>query len=384
MEQLQFTYPGQHSVSKNVRVGNVGSGDLEVLLQPNSNPQIDVNISTSINHRHEVWHVILSRAFEEVNEAMTVTINDFGATPGVINLRLAQALEQLEEQMNPSFDNSVMGRSFVEMPVRQRCQFLFDEGSVTELLGCEAQLTSPWLPKQGIVSQSDDGAIVMLGKIDGQRAVVLGIEGGFQGGAIGEVSGAKMAAALDLALQDNQRGVKTQVVIVLETGGVRLQEANLGLAAIADIHSAIIGLNDYVPVVGIVAGAVGCFGGMSIAAGLCSKLIVTREARLGLNGPAVIEQEAGIAEYDASDRPFIWGITGGEQRYRSNLVDHLVEDDANVIKQQLVETLQSGKPPTTRSEQIDHYLSILNQVDTSVQATPTQVCSDLAGGEADE
>ncbi|WP_321463405.1 biotin-independent malonate decarboxylase subunit beta [uncultured Vibrio sp.] len=385
MEQLQFTYPGQHSMSKNVRVGNVGSGDLEVLLQPNSNPEIDVNISTSINHRHEVWQVILSRAFDEVNEAMSVTINDFGATPGVINLRLAQALEQLEEQPNLSDDeSSAIGHSLVEMPVRKRCQFLFDEGSATELLGCEAQLTSPWLPKQGIVSQSDDGAVVMLGKIDGQRAVVLGIEGGFQGGAIGEVSGAKMAAALDLALQDNQRGVKTQVIVVLETGGVRLQEANLGLAAIADIHSAIIGLNDYVPVVGIVAGAVGCFGGMSIAAGLCSKLIVTREARLGLNGPAVIEQEAGIAEYDSSDRPFIWGITGGEQRYRSNLVDHLVEDDANAIKQQLVDSLRSGKPQLTRSEQIDHYLSVLNQVDTSVQATPTQVCSDLAGGEADE
>ena len=386
MEQLQFTYPGQHSIAKNVRVGNVGSGDLEVLLQPTSNPEINVNISTSINHRHEIWQVILSRAFDEVGEAMCVTINDFGATPGVINLRLAQALEQLEEQqtVTGNHESELSGHSFVEMSVRQRCQYLFDEGSAQELLGCEAQLTSPWLPKQGIVSQSDDGGVVMLGQINGQRCVVLGIEGGFQGGAIGEVSGAKMAAALDLARQDNQRGVKTQVVVVLETGGVRLQEANLGLAAIADIHSAIIGLNDYVPVVGIVAGAVGCFGGMSIAAGLCSKLIVTREARLGLNGPAVIEQEAGIAEYDSSDRPFIWGITGGEQRYRSHLVDYLVEDDANAIKQQLVKTLQSGKPEITRSEQIDHYLSILNRVDTSVQATPAQVCIDLTGGKADE
>jgi malonate decarboxylase beta subunit len=46
-------------------------------------------------------------------------------------------------------------------------------------------------------------------------------------------------------------------------------------------------------VIGIIAGTVGCFGGMSIAAGMCSYLIVTREARLGLNGPQVIEQEAG-------------------------------------------------------------------------------------------
>ncbi len=49
---------------------------------------------------------------------------------------------------------------------------------------------------------------------------------------------------------------------------------------------------------------------MSIAAALCSYLIVTREARLGLNGPQVIEQEAGIEEYDSRNRPFIWSMTG--------------------------------------------------------------------------
>ncbi len=89
-------------------------------------------------------------------------------------------------------------------------------------------------------------------------------------------------------------------MLCLETGGVRLQEANLGLAAIADIHAAIVDLRRYTPVVGIIAGTVGCFGGMSIAAALCSYLIVTREARLGLNGPQVIEQEAGIEEYDSA------------------------------------------------------------------------------------
>ena len=82
-------------------------------------------------------------------------------------------------------------------------------------------------------------------------------------------------------------------MLVLETGGVRLQEANLGLAAVAEINAAIVALRRHVPVVGVIAGMVGCFGGMSIAAGLCSHLIVTRQARLGLNGPEVIEQNAG-------------------------------------------------------------------------------------------
>ncbi len=87
-----------------------------------------------------------------------------------------------------------------------------------------------------------------------------------------------MAAALELAAEDNRNGIPTQAVLCLETGGVRLQEANLGLAAIADIHAAIVDLRRYTPVLGIIAGTVGCFGGMSIAAALCSYLIVTREA----------------------------------------------------------------------------------------------------------
>ena len=66
-------------------------------------------------------------------------------------------------------------------------------------------------------------------------------------------------------------------------------------------------LRSHVPVVGVVAGMVGCFGGMAIAAGLCSYVIMTREGRLGLNGPQVIEQEAGVAELDSDDRRLVWG-----------------------------------------------------------------------------
>ncbi len=71
------------------------------------------------------------------------------------------------------------------------------------------------------------------------------------------------------------------------------------MAAIADIQAAIVNLRQYQPVIAVVAGSVGCFGGMSIAAGLCSYIVMTQEGRLGLNGPQVIEQEAGVQEYNA-------------------------------------------------------------------------------------
>ncbi|RKS84463.1 malonate decarboxylase beta subunit [Orbus hercynius] len=263
--------------------------------------------------------------------------------------------------------------SFIELNARKRASHLLDAGSFRELLGPFEKITSPWLEKQGIVPEFDDGMVIAKGTIDGKPTVVIAIEGIFQGGSMGEVSGAKMAAALELAAEDCRQGKLTQAVLLLETGGVRLQEANLGLAAIADIHAAISDLRRYVPVVGISTGTVGCFGGMSIAAGLCSYLIVTREARLGLNGPQVIEQEAGIEEYNSRNRPFIWSMTGGEVRYETGFVDALVKDSLAQVKQAMKQCLDKGVPAVFRSQQHDYYLNKLMAVDTT-----TQVDSDSA------
>ncbi len=272
-------------------------------------------------------------------------------------------------------------RSFIELKARERARTLLDDGSYRELLDPFEGIISPWLGPQGIVPQADDGMVVAKGTINGQPAVVIAIEGTFQGGSMGEVSGAKMAAALELAAEDNRNGIPTQAVLCLETGGVRLQEANLGLAAIADIHAAIVDLRRYTPVIGIVAGTVGCFGGMSIAAALCSYLIVSREARLGLNGPQVIEQEAGIDEYDSRDRPFIWSMTGGEVRYQSGLVDALVGDGVNAVKGAMNDFIAKGLPEKHRTDNYQWYLDRLTQFDTRKQADAEQIKALFAGEE---
>ncbi|RMR06024.1 Malonate decarboxylase subunit beta [Pseudomonas savastanoi pv. glycinea] len=263
--------------------------------------------------------------------------------------------------------------SFVELGARQRAKALLDEGSFRELIGPFDRVMSPWLIKQGIVAQADDGVIVAKGTVGGLPVVIAAIEGAFQGGSMGEVGGAKMAGALELAAEDNRNGIPTAAILLLETGGVRLQEANLGLAAIAEIHAAIVDLRQYQPVIGVVAGSVGCFGGMSIAAGLCSYLLVTQEARLGLNGPQVIEQEAGIEEYDSRDRPFIWSLTGGEQRYASHLVDGFAADDVQAIREQVTGWISLGVPVQERSSQYETFLHRLARLDTASQIDPQTV-----------
>lgn len=273
-------------------------------------------------------------------------------------------------------------QDFIELSARERAKALLDEGTFRELLDPFARVMSPWLIKQNIVPQADDGVVIAKGTIQEQPVVLISIEGLFQGGSLGEVGGAKIVGALELAVEDNLKGIPTAAILLLETGGVRLQEANLGLAAIAEIQAAIVNLRQYQPVIAVVAGSVGCFGGMSIAAGLCSYIVMTQEGRLGLNGPQVIEQEAGVQEYNAKDRPFIWSITGGNQRFISGLVDAYVDDDRQKIRLQVIDYLTQGVPHQHRSSNYTFYLEKLQQVDTAEQITPAQVQALYQGEQA--
>ncbi|MFC7395319.1 biotin-independent malonate decarboxylase subunit beta [Scopulibacillus cellulosilyticus] len=260
--------------------------------------------------------------------------------------------------------------SFIELNGRERAKSLIDKGTFRELLGPFEGIESPHLEPQGIVPESDDGVIIARGTINGQSSVVISIEGAFQGGGIGEVSGAKIAGALELALCDNENGTKTYPVMLFDTGGVRLQEANYGLLSISEIGSAVAALRQHVPVIGVIPGNVGCFGGMSITAALFSHLIMTKEARFGLNGPEVIEQEAGIEEFDSSDRQLIWGTIGGKQRYVTGFADYLVNDDIQEILQAIQKTFTEGKKEINRTEQVELYRSLLNKVDPNQSINP--------------
>src|SRR5258707_2637074 len=269
--------------------------------------------------------------------------------------------------------DSVNRKSFIELDARARAQSLFDEGTWKELVGPFDRIESPWLAKQGIAPQSDDGCIVIKGKIGGSPAVAIAFEGAFEGGSVGEVPGAKMTAALDLATEDSEAGKPTAAILLLETGGVRLQEANLGLAAVAEIVSSALALRQHAPVITVVAGTVGCFGGMSLAAGVSSYVVMTKEARLGLNGPEVIEQESGIDEFDASERAQIWAIHGGKQRVPTWASDALVEDDVDKIAAAVRDYVQAGVPAMHRSEQVKLYRERIAALDTSKQIDPASI-----------
>jgi malonate decarboxylase delta subunit len=96
MEQFEFNYPAKRRAPKRAHVGVVGSGDLEVLLEPNDAETASVRIRTSVDGFKNTWKTVLDRFFSQYDAAVHIEINDAGATPGAVSLRLQQAVEASE------------------------------------------------------------------------------------------------------------------------------------------------------------------------------------------------------------------------------------------------------------------------------------------------
>ncbi|MDF0605451.1 malonate decarboxylase subunit delta [Neisseriaceae bacterium TC5R-5] len=101
MEHYQFNYPAYGRTPQRAIVGVVGSGDLEVLLEPDSTDCIQVRVNTALSGTETIWRATLERVFTaRLWPAVQLEINDFGASPGVIRLRLEQALEASQDAEN--------------------------------------------------------------------------------------------------------------------------------------------------------------------------------------------------------------------------------------------------------------------------------------------
>lgn len=96
MERIEFDYPARRKIPRRAHVGVVGSGDLEVLLEPTQGERSHVLIRTSVDGFRDTWKAVLDRFFAKYDGAVRIEINDAGATPGSVLLRLEQAVEVSE------------------------------------------------------------------------------------------------------------------------------------------------------------------------------------------------------------------------------------------------------------------------------------------------
>ena len=101
MEQLQFEFDGRRSVAsaqEYALVGVVASGNLEVMIEPLAlDGRMRVEITTAARGFETIWQAVLNDFSERYPwQDVRVSINDVGATPAVVSLRLDQAAEAFE------------------------------------------------------------------------------------------------------------------------------------------------------------------------------------------------------------------------------------------------------------------------------------------------
>lgn len=104
MEQFEMTFQAKHSLpapSSPHVCGVVSSGNLEVMVErgePEHTCRIEVK--TPAEGFRDIWNAVLSDFVErQPVGGLHVTINDAGATPAVVALRLDQAIDAFRSEM---------------------------------------------------------------------------------------------------------------------------------------------------------------------------------------------------------------------------------------------------------------------------------------------
>lgn len=241
----------------------------------------------------------------------------------------------------PSF---VETASWFLSSARERVAGLLDPGSFTEFLPPTARVQSPHLALFDLPAAFDDGMIVGRGRLKGRDVLVAAQEGQFMGGTFAEVSGAKLVGLLRAA-RDNP-GLPRTILLLMDSGGVRLQEANAGELAVAEVMRAIVEARwAGVAVIALVGGRAGAFGGAGLTAATCSAIAISEQGRTGVTGPEVIETNKGVEEFDSRDKALVWSVTGGRSRRLIGGADAYVDDTMASFREAALALLEAAAAP---------------------------------------
>ncbi|MGA0612783.1 biotin-independent malonate decarboxylase subunit beta [Caldimonas sp. KR1-144] len=243
--------------------------------------------------------------------------------------------------------------SYAECSARERIAQLLDADSFHEWLPPAERVTSPHLAQLGVPCAFDDGVAIGRARLDGRTVFVAAQEGAFMGGGVGEVHGAKLVGLLKRALRERPEAV----LLLADSGGVRLHEANAGLIAVSEVMRAVLDARAAgIPVIALIGSANGCFGGMGIVARCCDHVVMSDVGRLAMSGPEVIEASHGVEEFDARDRALVWRTTGGKHRWLSGDCDALVDDDVQAFRAAAIAALGQHRPVTPTALEQEHQL----------------------------
>ena len=164
-----------------------------------------------------------------------------------------------------------------------------------------------------------DGMVCGIGDVNGEKAVVMSYDYTVLAGTQGHQNHRKTDRMLDIA-----RRRRLPLVLFAEGGGGRPGDTDTSAVSGLDVTTfhAMGRLSGLVPSVGIASGR--CFAGNAALLGCCDAIIATRDANIGMGGPAMIEG-GGLGVFAPEE---IGPIADQEP---NGVVDIVVDDEAEAV-----------------------------------------------------
>jgi propionyl-CoA carboxylase beta chain len=172
-----------------------------------------------------------------------------------------------------------------KLTVRERIARLLDEDTFQEIGAHTLHRHADF----GIDKQRypGDGIVTGFGKIGGRRVGLFAQDFTILGGSYSEVQGQKVARIMDLALE---AGVP--VIGLNDSGGARIQEGVLSLAAFGELFWRNTQASGVIPQISVMVGP--CAGGAVYSPALTDFIIMTRgTSHMFITGPEVIKTVTG-------------------------------------------------------------------------------------------
>lgn len=181
------------------------------------------------------------------------------------------------------------------MPVRERLELLFDEGSFEEFGAglrpddpLEFHDSKPYTRRLADAERRTgeaEACICATGAIDGARVIVTAVDFGFMGGSIGGTTGEKIAMAARRALDS-----RTPLLMICASGGARMQEGALSLMQLVKTSQEVARLHE-AGVLCLNLNTDPTYGGATASFATLGDIIIAEPgARIGFAGPNVIAQ----------------------------------------------------------------------------------------------
>ncbi|MCR5715850.1 MAG: carboxyl transferase [Lachnospiraceae bacterium] len=234
---------------------------------------------------------------------------------------------------------------------RQRIDALLDENSFVEIGSLVTARATDFDLKQA--ETPSDGVVTGYGVIDGNLVYVYSQDSSVLAGTVGEMHAKKITALYDMALK-----MGAPIIALIDSAGLRLQEATDALNAFGEIYQKQVMASGVIPQISAVFG--NCGGGLAISQALSDfTFMEEKNAKLFVNAPNTLDGNE-ISKNDTSSAAF---------QSESGLVD-VVADEATIFAQ--IRELVSFLPGNCDEEAVADCTDDLNRV-----------CADLAQCAAD-